>query len=546
MPRRSAHASFGLAAAFAFAFATATTSAHAAPETARPADDFVDSLGVNLHLNSGDTAYAQYDTLVKPKLLALGIRHVRDGVITGDGVDGSHPFYRHVRDLYAAGIRFSMITAMDTSFGAATDLSQLVDVYGWSGGAIEDFEGINEPDRQTIPGKPADAWISVTRTQQRALFETVKGEPMLASVRVLGPSITSSSDALGAIGDLSDWVDDGNAHPYPGGFCPVCGTFYGQDVETFLPQYEKVVGGKPMVMTETGYTNATAAGTGGNRPVSEKASAKYLPRLLLEFFNRKFVRTYPYELLDDQPDPSLADAEKHFGIVRADGTEKPAYVAEKSLVALLADPGPSLEPTTLDWSAATMVSWKVHHSLLQKRDGTFFLALWREIASYDTGWRQGPPATEDVTLRKDLDEPPVTVVLTVNAPTFTIAKTHALGDDGVLVTTDTIRTDDGKLAVKLRDAVTVIELGNPPPIKDAGADTEVPDGARDSGAVDASIRDANDAGDASPVEASPDAGGCGCSTPRPTTMQRWTVVLLSAFGIAITRARHRSMRRAAT
>ncbi len=38
-------------------------------ETARPADAFVDFVGVNTHLGYSDTTYADYEGIVKPRLL---------------------------------------------------------------------------------------------------------------------------------------------------------------------------------------------------------------------------------------------------------------------------------------------------------------------------------------------------------------------------------------------------------------------------------------------------------------------------------------------
>ena len=69
--------------------------AAAAPQTAnsinavaaRAADAFVDSVGVNTHLHYNDTVYNRFDDLIKPKLLASGIRHIRDGAYTYKGID---------------------------------------------------------------------------------------------------------------------------------------------------------------------------------------------------------------------------------------------------------------------------------------------------------------------------------------------------------------------------------------------------------------------------------------------------------------------------
>src|SRR5690349_14849382 len=51
----------------------------ASADTARPADSFVDSVGVNVHLTYGDTAYGNF-SLVRRRLDELGVRHIRDGL----------------------------------------------------------------------------------------------------------------------------------------------------------------------------------------------------------------------------------------------------------------------------------------------------------------------------------------------------------------------------------------------------------------------------------------------------------------------------------
>src|SRR5438034_7903733 len=52
----------------------------AAPEAAKPADSFVDSIGVNTHFGNsifvGGNAYA--NPQIQEKIAALGVRHIRD------------------------------------------------------------------------------------------------------------------------------------------------------------------------------------------------------------------------------------------------------------------------------------------------------------------------------------------------------------------------------------------------------------------------------------------------------------------------------------
>src|SRR4030095_3978009 len=65
-----------------------TLSASAAPELAKPADSFVDSIGVNTHYGNsifvGGNAYA--NPAIDAKLAALGVRHIRDHSFNDTGV----------------------------------------------------------------------------------------------------------------------------------------------------------------------------------------------------------------------------------------------------------------------------------------------------------------------------------------------------------------------------------------------------------------------------------------------------------------------------
>src|SRR5690606_15588671 len=114
--------------------------------------------------------------------------------------------------------------------------------------------------------------------------------------------------------------------------------------------------------------------------VSERADAIYTPRMFAEFFRRGISRTFKYELL------TINDSEK-YGLLRSDGTEKPAFTASKNLINLLSDntwdaenkawTTPTFTPGTLDYEIATSAS-TLHDLLLQKSNGDFYLLIWNE------------------------------------------------------------------------------------------------------------------------------------------------------------------------
>jgi hypothetical protein len=179
-------------------------------------------------------------------------------------------------------------------------------------------------------------------------------------------------------------LDFGNTHSYPGGL-PLTSGGWGISLDRAFAEARKVCDPKPLICTETGYHNRLDEK--GHPGVTESAAAKYIPRLLLTYFDRGIVRTYLYEFADEKPDPSLRDMEQHFGMLRVDGTPKPAFLALKTWIALLRDPGPAFEPGSLAFTLAGDTR-DVRHVLLARRDGRFDLAIWLEVPSYDLKSKQ--------------------------------------------------------------------------------------------------------------------------------------------------------------
>ncbi len=399
---------------------------------AQRAADFIDTVGVNTHLHYQGTVYdKRYEDLIKPKLLELGVRHVRDGAYTYEGASRNTFFYKRLRELGAAGIDFNLLTSLETPYNDATDYSKLDDVVSWTDGAVVSFEGINEPDLQGISG-----WVNLTRDAQKKLYSAVRGNPALKDVKVLGPSpIWKAKD----LGDLSGYMDYGNSHPYPGGKMPT-GSEYGQSTKSNVANAAKNSGSKPVMLTETGYHNALQTDN-GHAPTSEAATAKYLPRMLLAHFSMNIPRTYLYELIDSKPKGRSTDPEASFGLLRADGSEKPAFKAVENLMSLLSDSG-SFTPGTLNYALSGDTN-DVHQTLLQKRDGTFYLALWLGKESWDRDERRD--------VRVNAQDVTVTLGGVKNATL------HAFDGSG-RVSERAVSLQDGAVNLRVGDSVTVLEL----------------------------------------------------------------------------------------
>ncbi len=171
----------------------------AEPTPATRADDFVDSIGVNVHVHYTDTIYWDFEKL-KAALKDLGIRHVRDGLV----YNARKEYYERYGELAAAGVKATFIVS--------GNLSKLSEQAAKLRPAIDAIEGPNEANLNRW--KPEDA-----RAYQLALWKTVKADESLRALPVIGLSYTDQG--YGAkLGDLSDAMDFGNGHPYPGGWEP--------------------------------------------------------------------------------------------------------------------------------------------------------------------------------------------------------------------------------------------------------------------------------------------------------------------------------------
>lgn len=407
------------------------------PVQARPADAFVDSVGVNTHLHYTDTVWGQkYNEIIKPKLLASGIRHARDGLYTYGAASRDSFYYTRLRELGAAGMRFNLITGMKTRFGEVTNFSLLDDVYNWTNGAVVSYEGVNEPDIQGV-----NNWTTQAKTVQSEIYRNVKSNPSLRSVAVIGPSPVWEPAALG---NMSDLMDYGNSHAYSGGAMPMLSGYGSLDYN--LDKAAINSASDPVMVTEVGYHNALKT-SDGHPPASEKAAAIYMPRLLLSYFKQGVARTYLYEFIDTKPDPSLSQYNYHFGLLRNDGSEKPAYFAVKNLLNLLKDSGGAFTPGSLRFEL-TGQTQNVQQVLLQKRDGTFYLALWVEEESWDRN------------ARRDLAVASRTVNLQVGDAVGTITR-YAFSDAGQ-ASPSTLTLANGELSLALDDKLTLIALPTAP------------------------------------------------------------------------------------
>lgn len=359
----------------------------AAAETlpVRPADAFIDSVGVTIHATYTDTPYARGDRVIEA-LETLGVRHVRDGVhANGD------PRFQWVKDrqaafvakLAAAGVKADFVVGPPDGRSGTLDqqLAQLRDRFS---GAAESVEGANEWDQSGDA-----AWPVTLRAHQQALYRAVKADPELRRLPVLAPSL-GHTNRLSELGNIEAFSDFGNLHLYPAGLAPG-----GAWLDTQLAQARSAFGSEPIMATEAGYHNALAAG-GVHLGTSQRAVGTYLPRLFLEHFRRGIPRTFAYELLDEKPDPGRGDMGRNFGLLRMNFSPKPAATALADLLKVVRGPAGRRAggPAAVDL-AVTGAAAGSHRMALRQRDGSVLVLLWQDGSVWDAG------------AKRDLTAPPL-------------------------------------------------------------------------------------------------------------------------------------------
>ena len=328
---------------------------------ASSADAFVGSIGITVHFSYYGSIYTNDTPQMIAALQTLGIRHLRDAMCW-QGATPENTYYLLHQLLGSLGFSTDYVMAYNQPLEEAIAYPGLVP-------DMEAVEGANEWD---VSG---DAnWAADMTAQQAALFAAMQASA--PGITVLAPSLAYPTDAP-LLGNLSSMATAGNLHGYFGGYNPG-----GADINPayYLNLMSQVTPSEPTWVTETGYF-AQPGPIFGMNGVPESIQAVYSPRDLLEYWNAGADRTYLYELADDV-EPGEDPTDYHWGLINADGTYKPAFFTLATLLAILKDPGPAFTPAPFPLEIQTS-SPTVHTALFGKRDGSYYLAVWNEVQSYD-------------------------------------------------------------------------------------------------------------------------------------------------------------------
>jgi hypothetical protein len=376
-------------------FAVSMIATAGAQEQALSAGAFIDSVGVNTHLAYTNSTYNNFP-MVLQALTNLGVKHIRDGYYNWPS---GNNYYTQFQELNAAGITADFVVPYQPSVTAAN-----LTAFCALATNCEAFEYPNELD--------SSSQTTVLGTTTVATAVQQMSTPLLAAtatlkIPLIGPSFTQAA-TFTSVGNIAPLMTTNNLHIYFGGRNPeskgwgstdVSGNGYGS-IGWWLDNAAVDAPGKPSWVTETGYNilgctlkpatstapYAPSAGQCAQYPdpsytaytIPANQSGSYVLRTLLEMYASGIKRTYLYELFDDPSSPN-------FGLIYANGDTKRGYNDLQSFMFLMNDgvnPNEASETGKLTYTLGGSTT-NVSHVLLEKRDGTFWLALWVSAPNVD-------------------------------------------------------------------------------------------------------------------------------------------------------------------
>jgi hypothetical protein len=376
--------------------------------TAISAQNFTSTLGVNTHIDFEAYGYQDLAT-VESALEYLGVSNVRDAPAN------SYDLTAWQQVAQATGVKFDAYLPqvspadMQASLALIPQLAQE--------GILNFIEGGDEEDDSLAASVGNSLSYSAQVQQQVYAMGQQLGLPVINMS--FGAGWTAANDwqgDYGAIGDLSAYADFGNAHTYPNP-----GQTPDNAIQLINALAPLAAPGLPVITTEIGW-DANA--------FSETSIAQYVVDAAFDGIKDGDTMMYYYAL--------FGDGSGNYGLMNADGSPTAAGTALHDLTTLLADTGSaasSFTPGSLDVSLSGDVSTD-NTLLIQKSDGSDWVALWDETAS-----THSVTMTLDSNAQQILVFDPVTGTSSIDSTNNTDSVTVSLGQDPLLI--EVIPTNPG-------------------------------------------------------------------------------------------------------
>ena len=366
-----------------------STAAQSSGILAVPNNTFLSSLGVNTHINQG---YSEKN--YEPMFQYTGIRNTRDGY--APGVD---PYFLTLHRNTGTLINIFAPASGDIT-GPINTAQNLANA-----GALLSLEGPNEPNNFMVYyngqwGGGGGNWVPVAQ-YQRDFYAAAKASPTLKTYPVFGLTeggaevqnvglqfLTIPAGAATVMPIGTKYADYANTHNYvtdvwsyfqdnqawSAADPTLLGMWDGLAVEYGLtwshnfPGYSNAqLQTLPRVATETGW------GTLGANALNEAQQGKLFLDVYLAQFKRGWRYTFIYQMCDNEGGDMQG-----MGLYHTNGTPKLAATYIHNFTMILADKL-TMTPGSLNYSIAGEPA-TVHDLLMQRSDGTFYLAVWDERA----------------------------------------------------------------------------------------------------------------------------------------------------------------------
>lgn len=366
------------------------------------AADFLNSLGVNTHFDQGTPGYGSGDISRDEQALQyIGIRHLREGNIPV--IIQLHQQLGITADILNIGSPNCQFNGNPAPPINLADLIKRAKQLA-ANNALLAIEGPNEVNNWpiTYQGQCSKNDYTVVARYMRDLYSAVKSDPVLGAYPVwqasgAGPGAETNNAGLQFItippgaGTLmpagTRMADYATLHNYVEGtstlqdneawnmshplFHSYGDALYGEAGLTWarhFPGYSPMqLLHLPRVTTETGWSML-------HPTITETQQAGVFLDTVLSQFKNGFKYTFIYELRDEN-----VPWDTRLGLLRMDGTYRPAAVYLHNLTTILADNGSLRTTGSVPYSIANQPD-TTHTLLLQKSNGKFDLVVWDEKA----------------------------------------------------------------------------------------------------------------------------------------------------------------------
>lgn len=234
-------------------------------------------------------------------------------------------------------------------------------------GSIVSLEGLNEIDNFPVAYK-GQTGTAAGVSYQTDVYAAAKASPAVAGLPLINLSLgTASPSAYGALGNMSPEVDWGNVHRYP-----QAGTEPGLDLPQILRLESGVTPGKPIAVTELGYSTMASDATWG---VDQTTQAKLLLNALMDAQHLGIASLYIYELADNKN--SGTGSWSQLGLFDASLKPKVSAAAIHNLTSVLTNGGGGAWASAPGYTVSGLDGY--NQSLeFHKANGAYDLVVWRE------------------------------------------------------------------------------------------------------------------------------------------------------------------------